>query len=330
MKKAIDVHAHILPQGFVDLIKRDKRFLADFVEKDDGTKFIKFNGGFIHPYNPAAVDPQVRLEHMDNTNIKYQALSVSPRLFYYYAPAEVANEVAYTCNNEIFSAVNKYKDFIGMATVPLQDVDLAVKELRRVKKELNFNSIEIGSEVNEKNLSDPYFFPFFEEAADNDMFIFIHPLAVGSIPLMEDYDLGPILGHPFCTTAAIANLILSGIFDKIPNLKIGLSHAGGYLPYQLGRLEHGFKVMKKTSKHSKRSPLEYVKENVYFDTITHSKESLELLVKVIGIDNLILGTDYPLYMLEADPVTRIEELGLDQEQRDKVLYKNACQLFKIQ
>ncbi|MBA1333614.1 MAG: hypothetical protein HPY66_0007 [Firmicutes bacterium] len=330
MIKAIDAHAHYLPSGFVELIRKDDKYLAELVEKDENTKLIQFKGGYAHPYNQLFIDPKARLQYMDEHNIECHVLSVSPRLFYYGAPAEIAAEIAYTCNNEIHSVVNRHRGrFVGMATVPLQDIEMAVKELKRVKDELGFSAVEIGSEVNDKKLSDPYFLPFFEEAAKNDMFILIHPQAVGKIKYMEEYYLGTILGHPFYTTIAIANLILSGIFDKLPKLKIGLSHGGGYLPYQLGRLEHGFRVRKETKADIQRSPMSYIKDHVYFDTITHSKEALGFLIKTVGADNVFMGTDYPFDMCEMEPVNMIQELGLSKEEEEKILFGNACELFKI-
>jgi aminocarboxymuconate-semialdehyde decarboxylase len=227
--------------------------------------------------------------------------------------------------------VNKNRDrFIGMGTVPLQEVELSIKEVKRIKNDLKFNAIQIGTHVNDKKLADPEFVSFFEEVAKNDIFVFLHPFAYGKQLFMEQYYLTNLIGNPFYTTVAAANLIFSGIFDRFPNLKFGLSHAGGFLPYQIGRWEHGFKVRKEPGVNIKKNPLEYVKNNFYFDIIIHYEPALEYLINTFGAEKVLLGSDYPYDMGEHNPVYRVKKLGLNKSDEDKIMFENAENLLKKQ
>jgi len=324
---SIDVHSHIIPSQFINLIRSEgSRYKAELIENQSGKKIV-FGGKSIHPCTEDFYSLEYRLEYMDKKDINMQMLSVSPRLFYYNYPIDLAYEIASLCNNEIYKIIKKYKDnFIGIGTVPLQDIDLSIKILKTFK----FKAVEIGTRVNNKCISDSYFFPFFAEAAKNNIVIFLHPVPVIEVcESMHNYHLSNIIGNPFNTTLAAANLVFSGLFNELPNLQFVLAHGGGFIPYQIGRFDHGYCVRQESKVNLIEKPSNLFKNNFYYDTVIYNKLALEYLVKVFGDKRVLLGSDYPYDMADQDPVQKIRQLDVSTEQKENILSVNTLKLMGI-
>jgi aminocarboxymuconate-semialdehyde decarboxylase len=243
---------------------------------------------------------------------------------------DLAGELARFQNDKLAEIVQKYPDrFAAMATLPLQVPEEALKELNRGAKELGLRGVEIGSHVAKRELDDEAFFPIYEALQDLDLPIFIHPHHVAGLDRLLEYYLNNLIGNPLDTTIAAANLIFGGVLEKYPRLKIILAHAGGQLPYIIGRMEHGYQVRPECKDKVRQSPMAFFK-NFYFDIITHNPDALRYLIRIAGSDHVLLGSDYPYDMGDPNPVQTVSELsGIKAGDRQKILRENAIALFGL-
>jgi aminocarboxymuconate-semialdehyde decarboxylase len=216
---------------------------------------------------------------------------------------------------------------MGLATLPLQDPEAAVTEAERAVTELGCRGIYLGTNVRGKELTDPSFFPVFERIHALGAPIFLHPLNVIGSQRLTSYYLHNLLGNPFDTAVAAANLIFSGLLDRFPKLNICLPHAGGALPYLIGRLNHGWKV-RQECKAMKKPPSSYLRRFTY-DTISHGPEPLRYLINLVGADRVMLGSDYCFDMGYERPVEVVSALKLSSNDQEKILGGNAARLLRL-
>ena len=190
---------------------------------------------------PGAYDPVARIKALDEMKIDMQAISPSPILLFYWEDAAVAAHFSRRQNEAIQDVVKKHPDrFIGFGSVPLQSVAESIA-IAREAKSMGLKGLEIGNAVGEKPLDDPSFEPFFQAAQELELLLFVHPLEGG---LDADDPLSPVLGNvlqfTFRTTMMVERMILKGMFEKYPNLRLCLSHGGGLLAFNIWRLDHSY------------------------------------------------------------------------------------------
>jgi aminocarboxymuconate-semialdehyde decarboxylase len=321
----IDAHSHIeIPEAVASLPKKVDA-LAEISPK---SKAIQEQ--LTKSLQDQLENPERRVADMKQMRLDLSVISIAPPQFYYDLEGKVAIEFTRRQNDRLAEIVRAYPGkFLGMATVPLQNVQAAVVELERAVTSLKMKGVEIGSNIQGRYLGDPVFLPFFEKVAHFDIPIFIHPRDVAGMNRLTDYYFGNLIGNPLDTTITASHIIFSGLLDRFPRLKIILSHAGGQLPYTCGRLRHGFKVRPECKGIIKRSPIDYVKM-LYYDTIAHDADSLRFLISRVGADHVVIGTDYPYDMGDLDPVGSVEALTeLPADQKAKIMGENAKSLFKI-
>ena len=266
----------------------------------------------------------VRLKEMDETDVGIQVLSTIPVLFNYWAKPVDALETSRFFNDHIAQTVAKHHErFIGLGTVPLQDVDLAIREMERCVHELKMPGVEIGSNVNGGNLSDKTFFPFYRAAEELGCALFIHPWDMMGQEQMQQYWLPWLVGMPAETSRAICSLIFGGVLEHFPRLRIAFAHGGGSFPFTLGRIEHGFKVRPDlVAVDNAVHPRDYIGK-FWVDSLVHDKRALEFLIDTIGEDNICIGSDYPFPLGEKDPGKLIEKLEVKKKTKRKLFAENA-------
>ena len=269
-------------------------------------------------------ETDLRLNEMDATNVTIQVLSTIPVLFNYWAKPKDGYETSRFLNDHIAESVQKHPNrFIGIGTVPLQDIDFAIKEMERCVTKLNMPGVEIGSNINGKNLSDSYFFPFYEAAEKLSCALFIHPWEMMGEKDMQKYWLPWLVGMPAETSRAICSLIFGGVFEKFPKLRVAFAHGGGSFPFTLGRIEHGFNVRPDlVATDNPINPCNYIGK-FWIDSLVHNEDALNYNLKLIGEDKICLGSDYPFPLGEHHPGKLIEESSLNNTVKEKLLYKNA-------
>lgn len=273
---------------------------------------------------------EVRISEMDNTEVSVQVLSTIPVLFNYWAKANDGLETSRFLNDHIAECVSREpKRFMGIGTVPMQDTELSIREMERCMKELNMPGLELGSNINGKNLSDPSFFPFYEAAEKLGCALFIHPWEMMGEDQMQKYWLPWLVGMPAETSRAICSMIFGGIFERFPKLRVAFAHGGGSFPFTIGRIEHGFDVRPDlVAIDNKKGPREYLKQ-FWVDSLVHDKKAFEFLLDLMGDDNICLGSDYPFPLGEHHPGKLIEKMKLGKKVEKKLLYKNALDWLRI-
>ncbi|HEY3276134.1 MAG TPA: amidohydrolase family protein [Syntrophorhabdaceae bacterium] len=322
----IDMHSHIEIREALDFLS--ERPVNPMAPKP-GHMAYDYTMEQIRKMGPQLQDPARRIADLDQMGLDMAVLSIAPTDFFYALPAEQTFRICRFENDRLAALVHEYPERLAaMATVPLQDVGLAGKELERSVQKLGLKGVEIGTNVNGAFLGEEQFLPFFETAAALGVPVYIHPHNPAGADRMKDYYFFNVLGFPMDTTLAAGSLIYSGIFDKLPGLKLILSHAGGALPYVVGRMNHARKIRPECTA-PKKPPEEYVKM-FHYDTISHGADQLRFLISAVGADHVLLGTDYPYDMGDADPLASIEAIvGLSAEERAKIEGENATKLFKL-
>lgn len=259
-------------------------------------------------------DPEIRKEEYVNHGTQVQVISTIPVMFSYDAKPDDALEVSRFLNDHIAEICHKYpKNYIGLATLPMQDEDLAIQELKRCKEELNLPGIQIGSNINDKNLSSPRFFPIFQACEELGMAIMIHPWNMMGFNSIERYWLPWLVGMPAETSRAACSLIFGGVMERLPNLRINFSHAGGSFLPTLGRIEHGFNCRPDlVAIDNPINPRDYLGK-FWVDSITHDPALLKYVLKLQGSKRITLGSDYPFPLGDLEIGAYIEEMGLASE-----------------
>jgi aminocarboxymuconate-semialdehyde decarboxylase len=266
----------------------------------------------------------VRIKEMDETAVNVQVLSTIPVLFNYWAKPQNALETSRFFNDHIAETVSKNtKRFIGLGTVPLQDTDLAIKEMERCVHELKLPGLEIGSNINGTNLSDKGFFPFYKAAEKMGCALFVHPWEMMGEEQMQQYWLPWLVGMPAETSRAICSMIFGGVFEKFPKLRVAFAHGGGSFPFTIGRIQHGFDVRPDlVAVDNNISPELYIGK-FWVDSLVHNSKALHYLIDVMGEDHICLGSDYPFPLGEHHPGQLIEQMKFEKVVKEKLLFANA-------
>ncbi|HUC98470.1 MAG TPA: amidohydrolase family protein [Candidatus Polarisedimenticolaceae bacterium] len=324
----IDLHSHFFPvEALQNPGKYENRAPKIVLDKDklSVTSQIGFRPGL----SPGAYDPSARIKALDQMSIDIQAISPSPILLFYWEEPAVAAYFSRKQNEAIQEIAKRHPDrFVGFGSVPLQSIADSI-EIAWEAKSMGLKGLEIGNAVGDRSLDDPTFEPFFDAAQELDMLLFVHPLEGG---LDADDPLSPILGNvlqfTFRTTMMVERMILKGMFEKYPNLRLCLSHGGGLLAFNIWRLDHSYSLRPELKKVIGDKPSGYLKR-LYFDTIVHSTAALQYLVTVVGADRVVIGTDYPMAMGDFESAQKVMQLDLPASERELILGGNAARALNI-
>jgi aminocarboxymuconate-semialdehyde decarboxylase len=326
----IDIHNHVIPGELFTSI-RDGGFDGYGLVEEAGRVNLMVHGRLHYEVVPERWDLDLRLQAMDKMGVTIQALSLVPQLQGFHLQGEQAVRYCRLANEALAAAARSRPGrFVVLGNVPLQAPAEAVRELRWIHAELGINGIEIAANIVGMDISDPSLFPFWEAVAELNMLVFVHPTVVGEAARgrMSNYHLSNVIGNPLDSSLAIGNLIFGGHLERWPTLKICFSHGGGFVPYQIGRFDHAYKVRPEAQRAIPRPPSEYFKQ-LYFDTITHSVDALCYLAEVVGPSQLLLGTDFPADMADLTPLETVAGLGLDAAEHADVIGGTAARLLGI-
>jgi aminocarboxymuconate-semialdehyde decarboxylase len=330
--KVIDVHGHLMGLWTPEIDEKYRKYMPCLAKDAAGLEVLMIKGEPRYSISrpELMVDPSAIVRELDRTGVDMMALSIMP-LFNYDLPLDLGIATSQMQNQAIANAVKAYPDrFVGLATVPLQDPREAAKELERAMKWPAMKGVEIATEVNGKNLDWRELWPFYEKAQELGAFILVHPHHPPGADRMKDYGLWNLLGFPTATSLAIGSIIFGGVLEDFPKLKFCFVHGGGFIPYQIGRLDWGFRVRPDCSAIIKKRPSEYFKL-MYFDTITHYRPALEYLIATVGSDRIVVGTDAPFDVADPDPARTVRQLqSITASEKEKILGMTAARILGIE
>lgn len=321
----IDTHAHYLPRDWPDLASKygDKRFPV-IHHGDDSRHRIYKDGKFFREIWPKTWDAKERIEDYARFGIQVQVISTVPVMFSYWAAAHHALELHQSLNDHMAQTCHDFpKHYAGIGTVPLQSPRLAIQELERCMDQLGLNGVQIGSHINDWNLDALELRPFFEAAQDLGAAILVHPWDMMGTDSMPKYWMPWLVGMPAEQSRAACALIFGGVLEQFPRLKVMLAHGGGSFPFTIGRIEHGFNMRPDlVATDNPRNPREYFSQ-LFFDSCVHDNLALRFLIDTVGIDRVMLGTDYPFPLGEQEPGSGINALRLSQSEQEQLFHASA-------
>jgi aminocarboxymuconate-semialdehyde decarboxylase len=322
----VDVHAHLVPDGVLEI---DPRFRVS--PDPDWGALLHYGDRFLGPLPEALTQVDVLLAEMDQRRTDVCAVASASWLTCYWAEPSLGRDVARGTNELIAGAVAAHPDrLVGLAGVPLQDVALAVDELEHAVGRLGMRGVAIGTNVNGTYLDDPVFEPFFAAAARLGVPVFLHPDEVAAADKLREYYLTRLIGNPHEVALSLARLVLGGVLERVPELKVCVPLGGGSIPFVLGRIENGWRARSEARMRLQSPPADSFRR-CYFDTILHSRASLRFLLDVIPPEQVLLGSDRPWDMGEADPLGALEQLDeLPAADRERIAGANAAALLHIQ
>jgi aminocarboxymuconate-semialdehyde decarboxylase len=320
----IDIHTHIMPAQMPNWVQRFG--YGEFIHLEHrNCKACMMKGDkMFREVDANCFDAGVRIAEMDDTAVGIQVLSTIPVLFNYWAKAKDTSETSRFFNDHIADTVTKFPQrFIGIGTVPMQDVDLAIAEMERCINELKFPGLQIGSNVNQLNLGHPVFDPFYKRAQELGCALFIHPWEMMGEQHIQQYWLPWLVGMPAETSRAICSMIFGGVLEKFPKLRIAFAHGGGSFPLTIGRIEHGFHVRPDlVAVDNPIQPSNYIGK-FWIDSLVHDQRALQYIIEVMGADKICMGSDYPFPLGELHPGKLIESMMFEPNIQAQLLYKNA-------
>jgi aminocarboxymuconate-semialdehyde decarboxylase len=319
----IDTHTHILPKHVPDFAK--KFGYEGFVmlhHHDDDTADMKMGEKFFRRIEANSWNPEIRKEEYAENHTQYQVICTVPVMFAYFSKPKHGLEVAKFLNDDILNTVDKFpKNYIGLGTLPLQDIEHSLEELHRIAS-LGMHGIQIGSNINDENLSEPKFNPLWEACEKLNMAVMIHPWNMMGFDSIRKYWLPWLVGMPAETARAAASMIFSGVFDRYPKLRVMFSHAGGSLIPTIGRLAHGHRCRPDlVALDNPNSPRDYFGK-FWVDSITHDPDLLHYIIRQIGSKRIVLGSDYPFPLGDLKIGRYIEQMGLPTTDVENI-FQNA-------
>ena len=320
----IDMHAHILPHDWPDIGRKYNVTGIPYLERLDGRTIIMKDGRFFREIWSNSWDTRARIEDYAQYGVSVQVISTVPILFCYHADSKHTLELAQYLNDHVAEQQRAWpRNIIALGTLPMQDTDLAIDEMRRIREELGLCGFQIGSHINELNFNEPELFPIFEAASDLDMAILVHPWEMMGRENMSQYWLPWLVGMPAEMSRAICSLIFGGVMERLPDLRFCFAHGGGSFPYTIGRIEHGFNMRPDlVAVDNDVNPRDYL-GRFFVDSVTHDPQALRYLIDVVGAENVMFGSDYPFPLGEQEPGRIIASLGLAEQQQKGLYHANA-------
>jgi len=346
LQMKIDLHTHILPRDWPDL---DARYgYSGFVRLDHYKPCcarMMIGDRVFREITDNVWDPKRRIEEMDREKISMQVLSTVPVMFSYWAKPADALDLSRRLNDHIADVARDHpKRFAGLATIPLQDPDLAAQELERCVRELGLRGAEIGTHVDANphsgrldtlNLDNASLQPVWSAAEQVNAAIFVHPWDMLGKERMPNYWLPWLVGMPAETSLAICSMIFGGVFERFPKLRVAFAHGGGAFPSTIGRIEHAFHVRPDLyANDNTATPRSYLAHGhtparFYVDSLVHDADALKLLLKLFGPARVALGSDYPFPLGEARPGELIRSLKLTAKEKAQLFSRTASDFLGI-
>jgi aminocarboxymuconate-semialdehyde decarboxylase len=324
----VDIHAHWYPEEWLALFAKDGAKEGVSLERKPDGGFMLRAKHITNAFDQRFVVVEERVKAMDQRRIDVHALSLTTPMVY-WASSALGLALSQAFNDAASAAHRKHpKRLLGLAMVPMQAPDLAVRELERASKLPGIKGMYLATNVNGEELDERQFWDVYAKCEELGWAIFLHPVDTIGQDRTKKYYLKNLCGNPYDTGVAVAHLIFGGVMDRFPKLEVNLPHAGGTFPWLIGRWDHGAKVRPEL-KHMKQPPSAYLKRFTY-DTIGHDDRINAALVRLVGADRVTLGSDYCFDMGLDDPLATVSRIaGLSAEDKERICGGNARKLLGL-
>jgi len=324
--RKLDLHTHYYPPIYFDKIRELPSEFA-FDKSPSGQTIITYRGARFFGVTPAMTDVARRLEDMDRVGIDVEVVSLStPNVF--FADAKHQPEIARMVNDSYAELCTKNPArFKGFASIPMDNLDVALRELHRAIGELKLNGVILLSNIGGKPLTSAEYRPFFEEANRMKLCILLHPMLPANTDPFREYVLGPIVGFMFDTTLAVARMCFDGMLRQFPDIRWIVAHLGGAVPYLMERMDNGWRDFPECRAHIDELPSTYLKR-LYYDTVNFNPHMLMMARNMMGADHLVMGSDYPHLLGSIDrAVSSIESLDIPADEKRKIFEGTALSIL---
>ena len=325
--RTVDIHAHWYPEEWLALFAKDGAAEGASLERT-GERFMLRAKHISNAFDERFVVVDERVKAMDARGIDLHALSLTTPMVY-WASAPLALALSQAFNDAASAAHRRHPQrLVGLAMVPMQAPDLALRELERAAKLPGIKGLYLATNVNGEELDERKFWDVYARCEELGWAIFLHPVDTIGLERTKKYYLKNLCGNPYDTGVAVAHLIFGGVMDRFPQLEVNLPHAGGTFPWLIGRWDHGAKVRPEL-KHMKQPPSSYLKRFTY-DTIGHDDRINTNLVRLVGAERVTLGSDYCFDMGLDDPLSTVSRIaGLSAEDKARICGGNALKLLRL-
>jgi len=331
--KTIDIHAHIVPDSLWRANAEGREWHGFRHEPGQGLGTMVGCGmRTVFTSNKVRYSVEERLKEMDAQKVDMQVLSIHTPFGGYQLPATQGLELARDFNDEISGTVRANPARLaGLATLPMQDVSLAIGELERAVTKLGLKGASLDTSINGEQWDDPKFLPFFKAAEQMGALLFYHPQPQNNflVDRIKRHGLSNSLGVILDDAIITAVLVCGGVLEHCPDLKVCIAHGGGTACYTMGRLERTWNDRPNT-RSTPKPPSHYLKK-IYYDSAVGSEAELRFLIDQIGIDRIVMGSDWPFVEWHPSPVEWLQRNDLlSAEEKDKILWKNLVRLLDMQ
>jgi aminocarboxymuconate-semialdehyde decarboxylase len=326
----VDIHTHILPQDIPDFGRRyGYRGFIHLDHHKPGCARMMMDDKFFREVEANCWDPVVRMRECEQQHVHVQVLSTVPVMFSYWAKPHDTLDLSKFLNDHIAGIVQRFpKRFVGLGTLPMQEPELAIQELERCKR-IGLVGIQVGTHINGVNLGEPKLLQVFEACQELGMAVFVHPWDMMGRDRMDKYWMPWLVGMPAETATAISSMIFSGLFEKLPRLRVAFAHGGGSFPATIGRIEHGFVVRPDLcAVDNNVNPREYLGK-FWIDALVHDPAMLRLVVDQMGAGRVAMGTDYPFPLGELEPGKLIHSMAYDDATKEVLLSGAALEWLAL-
>lgn len=319
----IDCQSHVFPRAYSAILAQNPQ-PPQMIQAGSGS-FITYGDGSKLPFVEERYDPELKIRDMDSAGIDISVITVNIPGPCMLIP-ELALKGAQAINDSMAELMQQYPGrFAGIAHLPWHDVDSSLHEMDRAQDELALCGVALFSNIGGRPVDDPAFEPVYSKAEARGLPIVMHPTVPSWGEAIKDYWMVPMMGFQVDSSFALLRLILGGVLERHPRLQVVMPHAGGILPFMIGRIDHETEVKGRGRKHITRPPSEYLRR-VYLDTNAPSAEALRYAYEFSGAKRLIFGSDHPWKDIKAY-VDLVEGMSIPSKEKALIFSGNAKTLF---